>query len=313
MSILDFEKPYTDLNEKIQELKSLAKENDMKVLKDIEKLEKKASQVLEDIYSKLTPWQKVQIARHSNRPKSKDYIEAFFDDITYLEGDRLGAKDEAIMVGIAKFDDQTVMFIAQEKGNDIASRKRHNFGMPNPAGYRKVIRAIELANRWHLPVITFIDTPGAYPGKLAEEQGQAEAIAKSMAAFFKLEAPLISVIIGEGGSGGAIAIGVANEVLMLENAVCSIASPEACSSILWKSADKKDVAAAALKLTAKDLLDSKYVDAIVPEPLGGAHNFPQQTIENLRAALKKSLKHLIAMDSYLLLKAREEKFVQFGR
>lgn len=310
MEVLEFEQSLYELESKIKALKETASKNDLKIIQDLEKRHQK---LLVSLYKNLTPWQKVQIARHPNRPKSINYINRCFKDIVYLEGDRISAVDQSVLVGLATYHNHSVMFIGQEKGNDLVSRQKHNFGMTSPAGYRKVIRALELANRWKLPVITFIDTPGAYPGKKAEEFGQAEAIAVSIAACFKLEAPLISVIIGEGGSGGAIAIGVANQVLMLENSVCSIASPEACSSILWKSAEQKEIASKALKLTAQDLKEAGYVDTIISEAIGGAHRHIEETLTNVDNAILQALEKLLAMDNWLLLKAREEKFITFGR
>lgn len=312
MEELEFEKAVSVLRSKIEELRKLSQTSDLSLDHEIASMEEKARQTLKNIYSNLTPWQKVQIARHERRPHGLDYIHALFKDIFWLDGDRINGADQAIQMGIAKFEERTVLFIAQEKGHDIETRVKHNFGMTKPAGYRKAMRGFELADQLGLPVVCLIDTSGAYAGLEAEQDGQSAAISACIARAFTVRAPIVSVIIGEGGSGGAIALGVSNTVLMLEYAICAIASPETCSAILWKNAEHREEAASALKLTAEDLLETGYVDEIIDEPIGGAHQYPEEVIENVRAALNRWLAVVCELDQDTLVKAREEKFSKFS-
>lgn len=309
MEILEFEQQLYNLEKQITELKNTTSTDDLKI---IQQLEYQHSQLLKSIYSKLTPWQIVQIARHSKRPKSLDYINQIFTNTFSLEGDRAGHIDQAVLTMFAQIEGTSVMVIAQERGNDLETRQKHNFGMVTPAGYRKVKRCVELASKWQLPIVTLIDTSGAYPGKTAEELGQAEAIASCMAAFFKAQVPVVSYIIGEGGSGGAIGIGVANIINILEYSICSVASPEAAASILWKDSSKKVDASQSLGLTAQALHAAGFVDFIIKEPVGGAHRYPNQTIEDVKKTILRDLNKLKKQDGWLLARAREEKFLKFG-
>jgi acetyl-CoA carboxylase carboxyl transferase subunit alpha len=271
MNYLEFEKPLAEIEGKAAELRAMARANpEADVSKEAEALDRKAQQLLADLYRHLSPWRKCQVARHPDRPHCKDYIDALFSEYTPLAGDRNFADDQAIMGGLARFNDRPVVVIGQEKGSDTKSRIERNFGMARPEGYRKAIRLMDLADRFKLPVVTLVDTPGAYPGKGAEERGQAEAIARCTQKCLEIGVPLVSVVIGEGGSGGAVALATANRVLMLEHSVYSVISPEGCASILWKDAEKMREAAEALRLTAQDLLKLGVIDAIIPEPLGGA-------------------------------------------
>lgn len=310
---LDFEKPIADLEQKIEDLKRLDASHDMKISDEIKRLQEKKAKQLETIYSKLSAWQKVQIARHQNRPMGQDYLNALITDFTSLAGDRLYGEDAAIIGGIGKFNGQTVMLIVQERGNDVESRLKHNFGMARPEGYRKARRLMQLANHYEIPLISLIDTSGAYPGIDGEARGQAEAIAKSMEEGFKLEVPSVSIVIGEGGSGGAIALGVANKILMLENSVYSVISPEACSSILMRTAEKAKQMAEVLKLTAQDLLELGIIDEIIKEPLGGAHNDRETAIKNVGEALRKNLNELKKMSKEQIEKSRYDKFLAMTR
>ena len=279
LNYLDFEKPLSDIEGKIHELRKLAGEDEIiDTTAEIEKLEARAKDVLADLYSKLTPWQKTQVARHPARPHFRDYADALFDEFTPLAGDRKFSNDEAIQAGLGRFRGQGVAIIGQEKGNDTKSRIRHNFGSARPEGYRKAVRILEMADRFQLPVITLIDTSGAYPGVGAEERGQAEAIARSTEMCLNVKVPIISVIIGEGGSGGAIAIATGNRIYMLEHAIYSVISPEGAASILWRDATRAKDAAANMKITAQDLKDLGVIDDIIPEPVGGAHRNPEETI-----------------------------------
>lgn len=310
MVILDFEQHLYKLEEQIAGLKC---NSDNATLTIVRELENQYYHLLQHTYSKLTPWQIVQIARHPDRPKSFDYINKLFTDTFEIEGDRCGNTDQALLAMFCKFNQQSVMLIVQEKGKDLETRQRHNYGMVSPAGYRKAIRAVELASKWEIPIITLIDTSGAYPCQSAEEQGQAEAIARSMAAFFKAKVPIIACVIGEGGSGGAIGIGVANTVMMLKYSIYSIAAPEAVSSILFKTSDQKELAAEKLKLTAQDLKKTGYVDIIIPEEAGGAHKYKDKTIAMVGQYLQDELDRLMKIDKLLTQKAREQKFLNFGR
>ncbi len=313
MNYLEFEKPLAEIEGKAEELRAIGRGNpgaDMS--KEAEALDRKADFLLKDLYKSLTPWQKCQVARHSERPHTRDYIEALFSEYTSLAGDRNFADDHAIMGGLARFQDTPVVVIGQEKGHDTKSRIERNFGMARPEGYRKAIRLMELADRFHLPVITLVDTPGAYPGKGAEERGQAEAIARSTEKCLQIGVPLISVIIGEGGSGGAVAFATANRVAMLEHSVYSVITPEGCASILWKDADRAQDAAQALRLTAQDLQKLGVIDRIVKEPVGGAQRGRKETIEAVGKAIETMLKELSSKKPEALIKDRRQKFLDMG-
>ena len=286
---LDFEKPIAELETRVSELRETASSGDLDLDAEIDKLEAKSAKLLRETYAKLTPWQKAQVARHPERPHFKDYIAGLADDFMPLAGDRSFADDPAILGGLARIEGHRVMLIGHEKGDDTASRLKHNFGMAKPEGYRKAIRLMRLAGRFGLPVLSLVDTPGAFPGVQAEERGQAEAIARSTEECLSLKVPVISVIVGEGGSGGAVAIAAANRVLMFEHAVYSVISPEGCASILWRTADKAADAAEAMKITAQDLLSLGVVDRIVSEPVGGAHRDPQGAIKGLKEAILEEL------------------------
>ena len=313
MHYLEFEKSLADIEGKAEELRSLARQSpQMDVEKEAAALDRKAASLLRDLYKSLTPWQKCQVARHPDRPHCRDYIEALFDEYTPLAGDRNFADDHAVMGGLARFNDQPVMVIGQEKGNDTKSRIARNFGMARPEGYRKAIRLMDLAHRFGLPVITLVDTPGAYPGKGAEERGQAEAIARSTQKCLTLGVPLVSVIIGEGGSGGAVALATANRVAMLEHSVYSVISPEGCASILWKDAEKMREAAGALRLTAQDLEKLGVVDRVIAEPLGGAQRDRAAAISAVGKALTAMLGDLSGKKPGALVKMRRQKFLEIG-
>lgn len=310
---LDFEKQIHTLEEKIQELSKMSESKDVDIVEEVSILQKKLDKLLGETYKKLTPWQKVQVARHPERPHCLDYIKLLIEDFTELAGDRLFAEDAAIAGGIGIFRGQPVVILGQEKGHDIKTRMHHNFGAPRPEGYRKAQRLMKLADQFQLPVITLVDTAGAYPGVDAEERGQAEAIARSIDVCLSLSVPIISCIIGEGGSGGAIAIATANRILMLEHSIYSVVSPEGCASILWRSADKKKEAAEAQKLTAQDLIDFKLIDQIIPEPLGGAQRNPKAAILSMGDAIEKSLKELKNFTPNQLIARRRQKFLDMGR
>ena len=313
MNYLEFEKPLAEIEGKAEELRALARSNkEMDVEKEAAALDRKAETLLKDLYKDLTPWRKCQVARHPDRPHCKDYIDALFSEYTPLAGDRGFADDHAVMGGLARFNDQPVMVIGHEKGNDTKSRIERNFGMARPEGYRKAIRLMDLADRFGLPVITLVDTPGAYPGKGAEERGQAEAIARSTEKCLQIGVPLISIIIGEGGSGGAVAFATANRIAMLEHSVYSVISPEGCASILWKDAEKMREAAEALRLTAQDLQKLGVIDRIIKEPLGGAQRGRKETIEAVGKALETMLKELAGKKPDALVKDRRQKFLEMG-
>lgn len=310
---LDFEQPIVDLEGKIEELRHLSDGEEVNIAAEVGRLRAKADKLLKQTYQKLTPWQKVQVARHPDRPHSSDYIAALIDDYMPLAGDRAFADDKAILGGIGRFQGRSVVVIGQEKGGDTQARLKHNFGMPRPEGYRKAQRLMDLAERFRLPVITFIDTPGAYPGVGAEERGQAEAIARSIEKCLTLTVPIVSVVIGEGGSGGAIALATADRVLMLEHAVYSVISPEGCASILWHNAEEAKTAAEALKITASDLSALGVVDKVVPEPLGGAHRVPDAAIKATRQAIDEAVSDLVGMEATARRLARREKYLAMGR
>ncbi|HKK86704.1 MAG TPA: acetyl-CoA carboxylase carboxyltransferase subunit alpha [Roseovarius sp.] len=311
---LDFEKPLAEIEGKAEELRALARssEDKMDVEEEAGALDRKAEAMLQDLYKSLTPWRKCQVARHPERPHCRDYIEALFTEYTPLAGDRNFADDHAVMGGLARFNDTPVMVIGHEKGNDTKSRIERNFGMARPEGYRKAIRLMEMADNFGLPVITLVDTPGAYPGKGAEERGQSEAIARSTEKCLQIGVPLISVVIGEGGSGGAVAFATANRVAMLEHSVYSVISPEGCASILWKDAEKMREAAEALRLTAQDLLKLGVADKVITEPLGGAHRNAEAAIESVGEAIKSLLAELDGKSPEKLIKDRRQKFLDLG-
>ena len=313
MQYLDFEKGVAELEGKARELRALARNDaQMDIADEVERLESKSASLLQDLYSKLTPWQKCQIARHPDRPHAQNYVDALFDEFTPLAGDRAFAEDHAVIGGLARFRNHPVMVIGQEKGRDTQSRLHRNFGMARPEGYRKSIRLMEMADRFDLPVITFVDTPGAYPGKGAEERGQSEAIARATEKCLEISSPIVTVIIGEGGSGGAVALATANRVLMLEHSVYSVISPEGCASILWKSADRAQDAAAALKLTAQHLLELQVIDGVAPEPVGGAQRDPKATIAAVGRLIEAQLDELSGMSRAEIRQDRRRKFLQIG-
>ena len=313
MQYLDFEKPLADIEGKAEELRAMARTNPgMDVSKEAEALDRKADTALRDLYKNLSAWQKCQVARHPERPHCQDYIDQLFTEFTSLAGDRAFADDHAVIGGLARFNDQPVMVIGHEKGNDTKSRIQRNFGMARPEGYRKAIRLMDMADRFRIPVITLIDTAGAYPGKGAEERGQAEAIARSTEKCLAIGVPLISVVIGEGGSGGAVAFATANRVAMLEHSVYSVISPEGCASILWKDAEKMREAAEALRLTAQDLQKLGIIDRIVKEPLGGAQRAPKEAIDAVGKAIEAMMKELSGKQPEALIKDRRQKFLDMG-
>ena len=313
-SYLDFEKPVAELEAKIDEFKAVAeRDGGIAIGEELGKLEGKAAKALADLYATLTPWQKTQVARHQNRPHFNDYIKGLIEDFTPLAGDRKFAEDEAIIAGFGRFRGESVCLIGQEKGTDTDSRLRHNFGMARPEGYRKAVRMMELADRFGLPVLTLVDTAGAFPGIDAEERGQAEAIARSTDACLGLGVPNISVIVGEGGSGGAVAIATANRVLMLEHSIYTVASPEASASILWRDSTKRQDAATNMKITAQDLLKFGIIDAIVPEPVGGAHRDPATAVQWTGDAIESALRGMDNMSPEQIRTAREDKFLAIGR
>jgi acetyl-CoA carboxylase carboxyl transferase subunit alpha len=308
-TFLDFEKPIAELETRVSELKETANSGELDLDAEISKLEAKSAKLLRDTYSKLTPWQKAQVARHPERPHFKDYVAGLATDFVPLAGDRSFADDPAILGGLATIDGRKVLLLGHEKGDDTASRLKHNFGMAKPEGYRKAIRLMRLADRFGLPVVSLVDTPGAFPGVQAEERGQAEAIARSTQECLELKVPMIAVIVGEGGSGGAVAIAAANRVLMFEHAVYSVISPEGCASILWRTADRAADAAEAMKITAQDQQALGVVDRIVPEPLGGAHRDPELAIRNLKEAIVEELKGCSALGGDELLRQRRAKYL----
>lgn len=311
-NFLDFEQPIAELEAKIQELRFVTDDSEINISEEIQTLESKVETLTKSIFAKLTPWQISQLARHANRPYAIDYIENLFTDFEFLHGDRAYSDDRPMVGGIGRLDGRPVMVIGQQKGRDTKEKIARNFGMPRPEGYRKAMRLMQMAEKFKLPVITFIDTPGAYPGIGAEERGQSEAIARNLYVMAGLKTPIICTIIGEGGSGGALAIGVGDRVNMLQYATYSVISPEGCASILWKSAEKAPEAAEALGITADRLLELKLIDEIIPEPLGGAHRNPILTCESLKASLVKNLDSLSKLSMDQLLDQRYERLMQFG-
>jgi acetyl-CoA carboxylase carboxyl transferase subunit alpha len=309
---LDFEKPIAELEARVRELKETADTGEIDITAEVAKLEAKAARLLADTYGKLTAWQKTQVARHPDRPHFKDFVAALTDEFIPLAGDRAYAEDPAIVGGFARMDGRRVMLIGHEKGDDTASRLQHNFGMAKPEGYRKAIRLMGLASRFNLPVVTLVDTPGAFPGVEAEERGQAEAIARCTEECLAAKVPLIAAIVGEGGSGGAVAIATANRVLMFEHAIYSVISPEGCASILWRTADRAADAAEAMKITAGDLHSLGIVDRIVPEPVGGAHRDPVAAAATLKSAILEELAGCSAVKPAQLVSQRREKFLAIG-
>ena len=311
---LDFEKPILELEVKIVELKALQQQGKgVQIAEEITRLEQKAKAMLVDIYSKLTPWQKTLVARHPERPHCLDFVNGLVEEFTSLAGDRYFAEDEAIIGGMGRFRGRAVMVLGHEKGSDVESRIKHNFGMAKPEGYRKAVRLMEMADKFNLPVITFVDTPGAYPGIGAEERGQAEAIARSTECCLRLGVPIISVVVGEGGSGGAIAIATANRILMLEHAIYSVISPEGAASIIWRDSSKKEEAATNMKITAHDLEQLGVIDAIVREPIGGAHRDREQMITSIGNAIARVLAEFDGKSPADIKKQRQDRFMNIGR
>lgn len=312
-TVLDFEKPIVELENKITELQNLSHSGDVNMTSEVQKLRVKVQALLTKTYGRLTPWQKVQVARHPDRPHTRAFIQEIFSDFVELAGDRNFAEDRAILGGLARFRGAGVVIIGHEKGNDTESRIKHNFGMPKPEGYRKAQRLMNLANQFRLPVITLVDTSGAHPGLEAEERGQAEAIARAIETTLNLEVPVISVITGEGMSGGAIAIAAANRVLMLEHAIYTVIAPEGCASILWRTSDKKQEAAETQRLTAQDIIKFHVIDEIIPEPLGGAHRDAKLATQTVGKAIEKNLSELLRMDGPALKEHRYNRFLAIGR
>lgn len=312
VNFLEFEKPIAELQSRIAELRETADSGGADIEPEIEKLEAKADRLLKDTYARLTPWQKTQVARHPDRPHFKHYVARLVDDFVPLAGDRAFADDQAILGGFGRIHGRRMVIIGHEKGDDTASRLKHNFGMGKPEGYRKAIRLMEIADRFGLPVLTLVDTSGAFPGIQAEERGQAEAIARSTEVSLNLGVPMVSAIVGEGGSGGAIALASGNRVLMFEHAVYSVISPEGCASILWRTAEKAADAAEAMKITAADLKKLGIIDTIVPEPAGGAHRSPDVAIDALGAAIKGAFEELDGRTAGALRKERREKYLAIG-
>jgi acetyl-CoA carboxylase carboxyl transferase subunit alpha len=312
-SYLDFEKPIAEIEGKIKELRHLSDDSGVNILEEVSRLQGKVDRLLRQTYSRLTPWQKTLVARHQLRPHFSDYVVALIEDFTPLAGDRLFGEDRAIIGGLGRFRGHSAMIMGHEKGADTEDRVLHNFGMPNPEGYRKAVRLMRLAERFDLPVITLVDTPGAHPGIGAEERGQAEAIARSIETCLDLRVPTISVIIGEGGSGGAIALAAADRVIMQEHAIYSVISPEGCASILWRSAEHAHEAAEALKMTAEDLLKLGVIDTVVEEPVGGAHRAPETAIERVGDAIERTLAELRPISGGELRSRRRQKFLDMGK
>ena len=312
---LNFELDIKDLEKELDELKDPYNNTGLSEVETdkISKLQTEIDEKLRDIYSNLNPWQKTQVARHEDRPKSKFFIDNLFEDFISLSGDRYYSDDKSVITGFAKFNNQSVLIIGQEKGDDLESRIEHNFGMMRPEGYRKSIRLMKLADKFNIPIIIFVDTPGAYPGVGAEERGQAEAIAKSIECSMDIKVPTISIIIGEGGSGGAIALASSSKVIMLENAIYSVISPEGCATILWRDPKKTLEAATAMKLSSKDLLDLKVIDEIIEEPLGGAHRDKNFILENVRKSIEKNLLEFSGLSREEVFNKRKEKFLSIGR
>jgi acetyl-CoA carboxylase carboxyl transferase subunit alpha len=313
LKFLDFEQPIAELEAKIDELRFVGDDSEINISDEIERLKEKSEALTRSIFASLTSWQVAQLARHPLRPYTLDYLDVISPDFQELHGDRMYADDPAVVGGIGRLDGKPVVFIGHQKGRDTKARVRRNYGMPKPEGYRKARRLLQLAERFRLPVVTLIDTPGAYPGLDAEERGQSEAIARNLFDMARLKTPIVSVVIGEGGSGGALAIGVADRLIMLEYSVYSVISPEGCASILWKSADKAEIAAESMGITASRLQELGLVDEVLREPLGGAHRDPRAMADALRATLAASLRDLEVLDSAELLRRRQARLLSFGR
>jgi len=310
--MLEFEEPIKNLENKIEELRNLGSDGQVNIVEEINVLQKKCNILIKDIYSKLTPWQITQIARHPDRPYTIDYINSIFKNFHELHGDRAYADDQAIISGIAQFEDISVAVVGHQKGRGTNDKIKRNFGMAKPEGFRKALRIMKLAERFNMPIITFIDTPGAYPGIDAEERGQSEAIANNLLEMSDISVPILSYVIGEGGSGGALAIGVCDHLVMLEYSVYSVISPEGCASILWKSPDNANIAAEAMCITADNLLKLKLIDELIPEPLGGAHRNSFQVTEEISQSISKNLSIYFNMDSRTLIKNRKDKLSSVG-
>jgi len=313
LKFLDFEQPIAELEAKIDELRYVGDDSEVNINEEVARLKDKSESLTKSIFAKLSPWQVARVARHESRPYTQDYLDLIVPDFQELHGDRMYADDPAIVGGVGRIDGHAVMFIGHQKGRDTKERVRRNYGMPKPEGYRKAQRLMRMAEKFSMPVVTFIDTPGAYPGVGAEERGQSEAIAYSLYLMAGLKTPIISVVIGEGGSGGALAIGVGDKLLMLEYSIYSVISPEGCASILWKSADKAEDAAEAMRITAKSLNDFGLVDEVLPEPLGGAHRNPKGMAEVIRNAVLNSLDELTQLSTEQLLEKRQQRLASFGQ
>ena len=313
MHFLDFEKPIAELEGKIAELRHLSDSDGLNIAEEVSRLQTRVDRDLRSAYGKLTPWQKAQVARHPDRPHAVDYIKALIEDFMPLAGDRAFGDDQAIIGGLGRFNGRSVMVLGIEKGRDTETRIKHSFGMARPEGYRKARRLMELADKFGIPVVTFVDTSGAYPGVDAEERGQAEAIARCIETSLNIRVPLVTLIIGEGGSGGAIALATGNVILMLEHSIYSVISPEGCASILWRDGEQAKTAAEALKVTAQDLERLGVIDGIIPEPLGGAHRAPEATFAAVRDTLEMHLNQLVRIDPGQLRARRRDKFLQMGR
>jgi acetyl-CoA carboxylase carboxyl transferase subunit alpha len=312
LNFLDYEQPIAELEAKIDELRYMSNDSDLNITEEIQKLKEKSESLTRSIFSGLTPWQVTQMARHPQRPYTFDYIKHLITDFEELHGDRAYADDQALITGMGRFNGQPVIVIGHQKGRDTKEKVARNFGMPRPEGYRKALRVMKLAERFGMPVLTFIDTPGAYPGIGAEERGQSEAIARNLFEMAKLKTPIISTVIGEGGSGGALAIGVADHLMMLQYSIYSVISPEGCASILWKSAEKASDAAATLGVTSDRLKSLGLIDEIVKEPLGGAHRDPEALMANIKTAIDSKLKQLKAMPADELVKRRQQRLLAYG-
>jgi len=313
MTFLDFEQPIAELEAKIEELRYVGDDSEININDEVARLKAKSESLTKNIFAKLSPWQIARVARHESRPYTLDYLAMIVPDFQELHGDRMYADDPAIVGGVGRIDGRSVMFIGHQKGRDTKERVRRNYGMPKPEGYRKAQRLMRMAEKFSMPVVTFIDTPGAYPGVGAEERGQSEAIAYSLYLMAGLRTPIISVVIGEGGSGGALAIGVGDRLIMLQYSIYSVISPEGCASILWKSADKAEDAAEAMRITASSLNDFGLVDEVLQEPLGGAHRNPKEAAEVIRNALLKSLDELDQLSTEQLLEERQRRLSSFGQ
>lgn len=311
--VLDFEKSIGELESKLAELRHMASTGEMNITPEVQRLQDKTNKLLEKTYKSLTPWQKVQVARHPERPHTTNYIDKLITDFTPLAGDRTFGEDTAIVGGLGKFRGHSVVVMGHEKGRDTDLRIKHNFGMPRPEGYRKAARLMQLANRFNLPILTFVDTAGAHPGIDAEERGQSEALARCLEVSATVKVPILTTIIGEGGSGGAVALAFSNVIMMLEHSIYSVISPEGCASILWRTRDKKEEAAIAQKLTAQDLKKFGIIDEIIPEPLGGAQRNPLPIIEAVGNALEKALKPFLSLDGKTICSRRRAKFLAMGR